>query len=328
MLRPKISIATLGGTLSMQRCQPGGGITPTLAGQALLATAPELNELADIKVESLSLLPSASLDFAFLLEVVSWAKRQIAQGARGVVITQGTDTLEETATFFDCLWDHHQPLVVTGAMRGAGQAGADGPANMLDACRVAIDDSSRKRGVLVVLNAEVHQALSVRKTHSLALQAFSSPNVGPIGLVIENSIHYLRAAAARKVLPWPARTTHKVALLEAVLSADTVLLEHLVALGYEGLVIAGFGAGHVSEQWSKALEKVAAKLPVIVSTRSGAGPTARKTYGFMGGEIDLVSKGVHLSGFLCPRKARVLLWLLIGCDHSYRLATYLKRYGY
>ena len=126
-----MSIATLGGTLSMQRTTPGAGITPVLGGEALLASTPALKELADVHVESLSLLPSASMDFDFLLTVLSWAKRQVAQGAQGVVITQGTDTLEETATFFEYLWDLDQPLVLTGAMRGADQPGADGPANVL-----------------------------------------------------------------------------------------------------------------------------------------------------------------------------------------------------
>ena len=323
MLRAKMSIATLGGTLSMQRTTPGAGITPVLGGEALLASTPALKELADVHVESLSLLPSASMDFDFLLTVLSWAKRQIAQGAQGVVITQGTDTLEETATFFEYLWDLDQPLVLTGAMRGADQPGADGPANVLDACRVALSNDSAKRGVLVVMNAEIHQALTVRKTHSLALQAFASPNVGPAGMIIEHRVHFSRPAAARKTLPWPVRTTQKVALLEAVLSADTSLVEQLVPLGYEGLVIAGFGAGHVSEQWSTVLEPIAAQMPIIVSTRCGAGSTASDTYGFKGGEIDLINKGLHMGGCLCPRKARILLWLLIGSDSAHELSRFV-----
>ena len=142
MLRAKISIATLGGTLSMQRTTAGAGITPALGGEALLASIPELNNLAELQVESLGLLPSASMDFDFLLSVLSWAKRQVAHGAQGVVITQGTDTLEETACFFEYLWDLDQPLVLTAAMRGADHPGADGPANVLDACRVALNEDS------------------------------------------------------------------------------------------------------------------------------------------------------------------------------------------
>lgn len=319
MTRPQLAIATLGGTVSMQNSHPDQGLMPVLGGEALLASVPQLNELAQIQVENLSLLPSASLGFDFLLSVLSWAKHQIEHGAQGVVITQGTDSLEETATFFAYLWDHDEPLILTGAMRSAGQIGADGPANLLDACRVALSEASRNRGVLVVMNTEIHEALSVRKTHTLALQAFTSPNVGPAGLLIENTVRYLRPAESRLTLPWPARTTQKVALLEATLDADTLLLGHLLPLGYEGLVISGFGAGHVSEQWSKTLEPIAAKIPVIVGSRTGAGSTAQHTYGFEGGEMDLVRKGLHMSGFLCPRKARVLLWLLIGSGRQWEL---------
>lgn len=324
MSLPEIAVATLGGTLSMQRCRPGEGITPSLGGEALLATVPDLAAVANIQVDSLSLLPSASLDFEQLLRVLGWANHQIEQGTQGVVITQGTDTLEETATFLDYLWAHPEPLVLTGAMRAAGQAGADGPANLLDACRVAVDARSRGRGALVVMNARLHAAGQVRKTDALALEAFCSPTSGPAGLMIEERVHYLHSATPRRVLPWPQRTTHKVALLEATLSADTALLEQVPALGYAGLVVAGFGAGHVSAHWSHALHTVATRIPVIVASRTGAGATARNTYGFAGGEIDLARKGVHLAGLLCPRKARLLLWLLIGCDRQHELPGWLQ----
>jgi len=171
---PKLAIAALGGTVSMQASNAAEGVIPTVSGEILLASVPELTTLARVTVETLGLLPSASLDFEFLLSVLAWANFQVKQGAAGVVITQGTDTLEETATFFDYLWDHDEPLVLTGAMRSANQAGADGPANLLDACRVALAENSRQRGVHVVMNGQIHSANAVRKTDSLALQAFSS----------------------------------------------------------------------------------------------------------------------------------------------------------
>lgn len=326
MNRPTIAIATLGGTLSMQRGEPGEGITPSLGGAELLASVPELGALAHIRIKSLSLLPSASGNFDFLLQVLEWANDQITLGAQGVVITQGTDTLEESATFFEYLWPHDTPLVLTGAMRSASEASADGPGNLLDACRVALSASSKGRGVLVVMNGEIHASLSVRKTHTLALNAFTSATGGPVGLMIEHTPRFLHPGAPRMTLPIPSCTTHKVALLEASLSADTLILEQLVEMGYQGLVIAGFGAGHVSEKWSIALQAIAINLPVIVGSRTGAGTTAFHTYGFTGGEIDLIRKGLHLSGFLCPRKARLLLWLVIGCGQQSKLNDFLA-YG-
>lgn len=321
---PKLAIAALGGTVSMQARNVGEGVIPTISGETLLASIPELTPLARVTVETLGLLPSASLDFEFLLSVLSWANFQIKQGAVGVVITLGTDTLEETATFFDHLWDHEEPLVLTGAMRSAAQAGADGPANLLDACRVALADNSRLRGVQVVMNGQIHPACRVRKTDSLAVQAFSSPVFGPAGILVENAVRYVRPPAQRTVLPLPQQTTQKVAMLEASLSADTLFLENILELGYDGLVIGGFGAGHVSQSWAEVIENIAKKIPVIIATRTGSGSTAQSSYGFIGGEMDLIRKGASMAGFLCPRKARVLLWLLIGCQRQDELARFLK----
>ncbi|WP_420232414.1 asparaginase [Pseudomonas sp. ABY48] len=321
---PKLAIASLGGTVSMQAQAAGEGVVPTISGATLLASVPELTTQAHVTVETLGMLPSASLDFEFLWSVLCWANYQIEQGAVGIVITQGTDTLEETATFFDLLWDHDEPLVLTGAMRSATEAGADGPGNLLDACRVGLTKSSRQRGVQVVMNGQIHSAQAVRKTDSMALQAFSSPIVGPTGLLMEGCVHYLRPTLQRNVLPLPMQTTQKVALLQASLSADTLLLENILTLGYDGLVIAGFGAGHLSETWTASVDAIAKKIPVIIATRCGSGSTARSTYGFKGGEMDLIRRGASMAGFVCPRKARILLWLLIGCRRQDDLARYLK----
>lgn len=322
---PKLAIAALGGTVSMQARHAGEGVIPTVSGETLLASLPELTSLAHVSVETLSLLPSASLNFGCLLSVLSWAKFQVRQGATGVVVTQGTDTLEESAAFFDYLWDCDEPLVLTGAMRSAKQAGADGPANVLDACRVALAESSRHRGVQVLMNGQIHHARHVRKTDSLALQAFSSPIFGPVGLLLENHVRYFYPPVQRHALPLPRQTMHKVALLEASLSADTLLLENVVNLGYDALVIAGFGAGHVSDRWATVIEAIAGKIPVVLASRTGSGSTAQASYGFVGSEMDLIRKGALMAGFLCPRKARILLWLLIGCQRQDELANYLHQ---
>lgn len=325
---PNLSIASLGGTVSMQARVFGEGVVPAVSGATLLASVPELSTLARVTVETLRLLPSASLSFEHLLSALRWANAQIEQGAVAVVLTQGTNTLEESAAFFDLLWDHDEPLVLTGAMRSAAQTGADGPGNLLDACQVGLAENSWRRGVQVVMNGQVHSAQAVRKTDSMALQAFSSPAVGPAGLLLEGEVHYFHPPRQRHILPLPQRSTHKVALLQASLSADSLLLENVLALGYDGLVIAGFGAGHVSETWAEKIDAIARKIPVIVATRCDSGSTARATYGFKGGEMDLVKRGALMAGFVCPRKSRILLWLLIGCQRQDDLARYLRLLQY
>ncbi|UVJ42961.1 asparaginase [Pseudomonas sp. LS1212] len=325
MTQPKLSIGALGGTVSMQAKSAGEGVTPALTGEAMLASLPELAELALINVETLCLLPSASLDFEQLLTVLRWAKAQVEQGATGVVLTQGTDTLEESAYFLDLLWDLEVPLVMTGAMRSASQIGADGPANLMAAIKVALDKNSRQRGVQVVMNDQVHAAAWVRKSDALALDAFTSPLFGPVGVMVEGRVRYLGGAPAERVtLPYPGKTHHRVALLEAVLGADTRLLEQIVSLGYEGLVIAGFGVGHVDAEWAERIGRIAEELPVVIASRTGSGTTTQHSYGFVGGEMDLQGRGAVMAGFLCPRKSRVLLWLLIGGELQGEVGVYFS----
>ncbi|MBH3472164.1 asparaginase [Pseudomonas putida] len=320
---PRLSIASLGGTVSMQAGAVGCGVTPSLDCEQQLLKVPQLREMAQLNVASLCLVPSASLAFATLLQVLAWARCEVERGAQAVVVSQGTDTLEETAYFLDLLWPFDAPLVMTGAMRSASQPGNDGPANLLAAAQVALAPGSCGRGVLVVMNDQVHCAARVRKTASMAIAAFESPGCGPLGEVVEGAVLYHHSPGRREVLPLPHRTDQRVALLEACLDADTALLHAVATSGYEGLVIAGFGAGHVSASWSDVLEHVAPTLPVVVATRTGNGPTARATYGFAGAEIDLQKKGVHMAGQLCPRKCRILLWLLIGTDRRHELQDWL-----
>lgn len=231
---PRLSIATLGGTVSMRLGTVGDGVTPSLDCERQLLQVPQLREMAQLNVASLCLLPSASLGFATLLEVLAWARGEVERGAQALVLSQGTDSLEETAYFLDLLWPFDAPLVMTGAMRSASQPGNDGPANLLAAAQVALAQDSRGRGVLVVMNDQVHCAARVRKTASLAMAAFESPGCGPLGDVVEGVVLYRHPPGRREVLPLPYRTDQRVALLEACLDADTALLQAVAALGYEG----------------------------------------------------------------------------------------------
>lgn len=187
---PKLSIASLGGTVSMQARAGGCGVTPTLDCEQQLLQVPQLREMAQLTVTSLSLVPSASLSFNALLEVLAWARCEVEGGARAVILTQGTDSLEETAYFLDLLWPFDAPLVMTGAMRSPSQPGNDGPANLLAAAQVALARGSGGRGVLVVMNDQIHRATKVRKTASLAIAAFDSPGFGPVGEVVEGVATY------------------------------------------------------------------------------------------------------------------------------------------
>jgi len=157
--------------------------------------------------ESLLQLPSASLSFDHLLECLRWAEAKVDAGAVGVVLTQGTDTLEETAFFLDLYWDRPQPLILTGAMRTPAAVSADGPGNLLAAVQTAIAPGSRGRGVLVVMNDTIHAARWVSKADALSLHAFVSPDGGAAGRLVEGRPGVF-SRAGETAGDWPAASTY------------------------------------------------------------------------------------------------------------------------
>ncbi|MFI6263903.1 asparaginase [Micromonospora sp. NPDC051006] len=311
-----IALITLGGTIAMggvDRARPG--VVTRLTGADLTAAVPGLDELGvPLEVRDVRAVPSANLTYRQLLDVVDDASRAVAGGAIGVVVTQGTDTLEESAFLTDVVWPHAAPLVFTGAMRNPTLAGADGPANLLAAARVAAAPAARDLGVLVVVNDEVHAARWVRKTHSTSTATFASPNAGPIGQVIEGEVRVLTRPPRRDALPPvdPDRLdATRVALYPVTLDDDGRLLAG-VADTHHGLVVAGFGVGHVPAALAPVLGDLAGRMPVLLTSRSGAGSVLRQTYGAVGSETDLQRRGLLNGGLLDPYKARVLLRLLLA----------------
>ncbi|QPN27812.1 asparaginase [Brucella sp. BO2] len=313
-----ISVGTLGGTIAMVEGGSGGGVVPTLTADALIAAVPQIRNYAQIKAQSLFQLPSPSLKFRHGLEVIAWAENEVKSGAEGIVLTQGTDTLEEMAFLLDLLWEHPQPLVLTGAMRSPRAPGADGPANLVAAVLTAASRLSRERGVLVAMNDTIHAARWITKSHALSVQTFVSSDSGPLGYVYEETPVYINTLSR---LPKIDRTQFnadvKIGFYESLLDGDAQMLQSMFESGrYDGIVIAGFGAGHVSGDEADIIERYASRIPVVVASRTYGGRTATKTYGFHGSEIDLQTKGAMLAGWLSPRKARLLLWALLAAGKN------------
>lgn len=328
MTRPSVAIASLGGTISMTAASAGAGVTPTLDAAQLAAVVPGLTQVAEISAESLLQLPSASLSFDHLLECLRWAEAKVDAGAVGVVLTQGTDTLEETAFFLDLYWDRPQPLILTGAMRTPAAVSADGPGNLLAAVQTAIAPGSRGRGVLVVMNDTIHAARWVSKADALSLHAFVSPDGGAAGRLVEGRPGYFHGPAKRPVIGRPQVHTVRVAMVEALLSDDGELAELAVQAGYDAVVVAAQGAGHVSFAFAERISRIGNTVPVVIASRTGGGSTAEHTYGFVGAEIDLAARGALLAGWLSPRKARLLLRALLAAGMPRaELGEWLKKWG-
>jgi L-asparaginase len=315
--RTRVSLATLGGTIAMTAPGPGEGAVPTQSAQDLVSALRLVDPQVDLAVTTLLSKPGASLRFDELLTVLVWAEAEVGEGAAGVVIVQGTDTLEESAYLLDLLWPRPEPCVLTGAMRTPDQQSADGPANLSAAVAVAASELARGVGAVVVVNDEIHAARRVRKRDTSGLGAFSSGYFGPLGRVVESSVTFGNHIDRAPTIAAPTDVNVVVRLVEATLGDRADHLWELTrSSGLDGLVIAGFGAGHVSESVAAVLADVAACTPTVLCSRTGGGPVLQQTYGFPGSERDLIGHGLISGGWLDARKSRILLTLLLASGYG------------
>ena len=329
----RIDVFFLGGTIGMARetgpetgsgeaaGAPSGGAVPRLSGGDLLADLDLPHGTSVIPRDTLK-VGSSRITFAHLARVLAEAREAVDAGATGIVVVQGTDTMEETSYLLDLLWGAPEPLVVTGAMRNPGLAGIDGPANLAQAITLAADPVARDLGVLVVMADEVHAARFVAKRHSSAPQAFVSPDHGRLGVWVEGR-HRIGIRVPRlPALPTPVLADlepgPRVPVLLAALDDDAHWLTSLTGESCAGMVVAGFGAGHVRPDVAEEVGRIAAEVPVVLASRTGAGAVHTHTYGGPGNEEDLLARGLIGAGMLDPLKARILLRLLLagGADRS------------
>ncbi|WP_436496389.1 asparaginase [Actinokineospora sp. HUAS TT18] len=320
----KVAIIAMGGTIAMSP-STAGGVVPALGADDLVAAVPGLAELnVDLTACTLRSLPSPSLGFDDLVALSHAVRAEIEAGATGVVVTHGTDTIEETALFLDLTVDSPAPIVVTGAMRAPASAGADGPANLYAAIRVALSPAARGLGCLVVMSDEVHGARFVRKSHTSSTGAFVSPGFGPLGLIVEGEPRLRGTPRVALTLPaTDAITRLRVGLVTIALGDDGELLRR-AGDAFDGIVIAGLGAGHVPAGMVPLVAEFAERIPVVLASRTGSGSVLRQTYGYPGSERDLLDRGLIHAGFLDPAKARILLQLLLadGADRDRIAATF------
>jgi L-asparaginase len=310
---PQIVVLTTGGTIagkSDERSELGYNSAQLDAGELILS-APGIKSLARVSSERVASIGSQDMDDSVWFALATRITELLAKNTvDGIVITHGTDTMEETAFFLDLVLAYGKPVVLVGAMRPSSATSADGPANLYDAVKVAASPSARDRGVLVVMNGVIHSARDVEKTHTTALETFRSPNFGPVG--------YVNAAAVRFSVPSPPPRAKRYSLrsspplppvdiIYAHADMDGAMIEDASRRGARGLVLAGVGDGNCSKSAIDALARAAAHGIVIVrASRAGAGYVERNV------EIDDDKLGFVAALDLNPQKARVLTQLLIA----------------
>jgi L-asparaginase len=308
----RVAIVFTGGTISMRLDPVAGGNVPTLDAAAIIAATPGLGDVADIVAIDRGLTPASHFTFRDLFGIDADVRAALADPAiDGAVVVQGTDTIDETAFFFDLLHGSSKPLVVTGAMRSASEAGYDGPANLLDAVRCAASPALTDQGCLVVLAGGIHPADDVLKTHASAITSFQSPNLGPIGHVDRGRVVVARRRAARRHVATD-RAGEPVLLITAVVASDGALVEAARALDPVGVVIEATGAGNTNPGLLDACRRaIDDGIPVVLTTRTPFG-RAGTGYAFPGGGATWARAGALFAGYLGGPKARIVLALGIG----------------
>lgn len=308
----KIAIVFNGGTISMKIDEKINAAVPSLSAEEIMSMIPGVEEYAEIEAYTFSSMPSPHMTLETMLKLSEFVKELVKrEDIDGVVMTHGTDTLEETAYLLDLTVNTSKPVVITGAMRSGSELGYDGPFNLATSICTAISEEAVGRGVLVCFNGELNSASEVTKANSMALNAFRTPNFGPIGIVDNDNVIFYREATYNE--KYDVKKIDKdVALIKCVADMDSSYLDFVVDKGTGGIVIEGLGRGNVPPAMVSGIkEALNRKIPVVVVSRCFEGRVF-ESYGYEGGGKQLKDLGVIFGDTMPGQKARIKLIVAIN----------------
>ncbi len=293
-----------------------GGPVPALSGEEILARVPGLADIADFEIVNFALLAGPHMTPAKMIELAQAVKARLTdKGIAGIVVTHGTDTLEETAYLLDLLLDDERPVVFVGAMRNSSELSWDGPGNLRSAVRVAMEANAQGLGVMVVMNDQLIAASEATKTHTESVDTFQSRDFGPLGIVDKDRVLVTRRLVKRERISTD-KLEERVDLIKISAGSDGKYLSFAVESGARGLVIEGLGRGNVTVAALPAVEKaISVGLPVVITSRCPRGRVL-DTYAYEGAGKQLKRMGVILGGMVPSHKARIKLMAALGAGWS------------
>ena len=313
MERPRIAVVFTGGTISMRVDAAAGGAVPALSGDEILALVPGLEKIAAVRVVEFARVAGPHITPVRMLELARVVAAQLADATvQGVVITHGTDTLEETAYLLDLVLDSEKPVVLVGSMRNGSELGFDGPANLRSAVRVAVEPAARGLGVLVVMNDQLLAAAEATKTHTEAVDTFQSRDFGALGMVDKDRVIVTRRRVAREHVPAVVALEERVEIVKLSAGSDGRMIRYAIEGGLRGLVIEGLGRGNAPVTAIAEVEAaVRSGIPVVLTSRCPRGRVL-DTYAYAGAGKQFRKLGAILGGMTPSHKARIKLMVLLG----------------
>ncbi|MBN8547257.1 MAG: asparaginase [Ignavibacteria bacterium] len=314
----KIMIVFTGGTISMKVDSETGGAVPHLTGGDIIEMIPELGSLAEIDFYDFGKYPGPHMTPELMFELALTVQGMIDdENFDGIIITHGTDTLEETAYFLDLYLETHIPVVLTGSMKNSSDPDWDGPQNLIDSIYTCLNKNSRDMGVLVCLNGEINAASEVTKTHTEDEETFASLDFGSLGFVDRGRVIFNRAPRRLETIK-TGKINSNVDLLKCYAGMDAKFFRYSADSGVDGLVVEALGVGNVPPAVFEGIEYLLEKgIPVVLVSRCPAGETD-DVYSYPGAGKWLREAGVIFAEYLNGQKARIKLILALGKtgDHS------------
>jgi len=313
--KPHVLVMFTGGTISMKIDPLTAAAIPALSGRDIVSQVPGLRRAARLTLEDYAQLPGPHVTPRWMWGLKQRIEAHLADPRiDGVVVTHGTDTIEETAFLVDLTTETSKPVVFCGAMRTLGEPGSDGPSNLLIAVQTAANRDARGHGVLIAVGEEILAASEAVKTHTQSLGAFKS-GIGPLAILDRNGVRFVRGAVRRRFVK-TGSIDPRVDLHVMATGSDDALLRASLARGARGLVIEGTGAGNVPPLAVPAIhDAIKSGVPVVITSRCGTGSVA-PLYGYDGGGAQLQKMGCVLGGDLVGQKARILLMVALAAGVS------------